>query len=58
MIRHLLLILTLVPTILFSQFTVTSTTESWDKEKKNGNLLKTLIKNLKKQLSLLLFMEQ
>ena len=34
MIKHLLLILTLVPTILFSQFTVTTNTESWDKEKK------------------------
>ena len=33
MIRHLLLILTLVPSILFSQFTVTTNTESWDKEK-------------------------
>ena len=34
MIRILLLILTLVPSILFSQFTVTSTSESWDKERK------------------------
>ena len=34
MIKHLLLILTLVPTILLGQFTVTTSTESWDKEKK------------------------
>ena len=34
MIRILLLILTLVPSILFSQFTITTTSESWDKEKK------------------------
>ena len=33
MIKHLLLILTLAPTILFSQFIVTTNTESWDKEK-------------------------
>ena len=33
MIR-ILLILTLIPSILFSQFTVTTSTESWDKEKK------------------------
>ena len=33
MIRILLLILTLVPSVLFSQFTVTTSSESWDKEK-------------------------
>ena len=33
MIR-ILLILTLIPSVLFSQFTVTTNTESWDKEKK------------------------
>ena len=33
MIRILLLILTLVPSVLFSQFTVTSTSVSGNKEK-------------------------
>ena len=48
MIRHLLLILTLVPTILFSQFTVTTNTESWDKEKEKWKPFEDFDKKFKK----------
>ena len=48
MIRILLLILTLVPSILFSQFTVTSTSESWDKEKEKWKPFEDFDKKFKK----------
>lgn len=48
MIRILLLILTLVPSILFSQFTVTTSTESWDKEKKEWKPFEDFDKKFKK----------
>jgi hypothetical protein len=48
MIRILLLILTLVPSVLFSQFTVTSTSESWDKEKEKWKPFEDFDKKFKK----------
>ena len=48
MIKHLLLILTLVPTILLGQFTVTTSTESWDKEKKEWKPFEDFDKKFKK----------
>ena len=48
MIRILLLILTLVPSILFSQFTVTTTSESWSKEKKKWKPFEDFDKKFKK----------
>ena len=47
MIR-ILLILTLIPSILFSQFTVTTTSESWDKEKKEWKPFEDFDKKFKK----------
>ena len=48
MIRILLLILTLVPSVLFSQFTVTSTSESWGKEKEKWKPFEDFDKKFKK----------
>ena len=48
MIRILLLILTLIPSVLFSQFTVTSTSESWDKEKEKWKPFEDFDKKFKK----------
>ena len=48
MIRILLLILTLVPSVLFSQFTVTTSSESWDKEKEKWKPFEDFDKKFKK----------
>lgn len=55
MIRHLLLILTLAPTILFSQFTVTTNTESWDKEKEKWKPFEDFDKKFKKSIKFATF---
>jgi len=55
MIRHLLLILTLVPTILFSQFTVTTSTKSWDKEKEKWKPFEDFDKKFKKAIKFATF---
>ena len=54
MIR-ILLILTLIPSILFSQFTVTTTSESWDKEKKEWKPFEDFDKKFKKAIKFATF---